>query len=42
MLRDLACVAVLMFLSVVSVFGQGAVAELNGSAADQSGILSRS
>ncbi|PYR97983.1 MAG: hypothetical protein DMG12_23635 [Acidobacteria bacterium] len=39
MLRDFVCVAVLMFLPVVSVFGQGAVAEFNGSAADQSGAL---
>ena len=39
MLRDFVCVAVLMFLSAVSVFGQGAVAEFNGSAADQSGAL---
>src|SRR5439155_17642870 len=39
MLRDFVCVAALMFLSVVSLFGQGAVAELNGSTADQSGAL---
>src|SRR2546428_650979 len=39
MLRRLACFAMFVFLSAVRVFGQGAVAELNGSAADQSGAL---
>ena len=39
MLCRLACVVMLVFLSVVYAFGQGAVAELNGSTADQSGAL---
>src|SRR5438874_6081179 len=39
MLRDVACIAVIVFMSAGSVFGQGAVAELNGIASDQSGSV---
>jgi hypothetical protein len=37
MLRGVLCVAVVFVLSAVPVFGQGPVAEVNGSAADQTG-----
>ena len=39
MLRDVACIAVIVVMSAGSVFGQGAVAELNGIASDQSGSV---
>jgi Carboxypeptidase regulatory-like domain/TonB dependent receptor-like, beta-barrel len=39
MLRRCSCVAVVVFLFTHPVFGQGAVAEVNGSVADQSGAL---
>jgi len=39
MLRAFLCVAVMVSLSAVRVCGQGAVSEINGSAADQSGSI---
>jgi len=39
MLRVFACIALFVFLSAVLAFGQGAVAELNGIASDQSGSV---
>ncbi|HYR88762.1 MAG TPA: TonB-dependent receptor [Terriglobia bacterium] len=39
MLLRFACIAIVVFLSVSLVFGQGAVAEVNGTVADQSGAL---
>jgi len=39
MLRRLTCVAVVVLLSAAPVFGQGGVAEVNGSVADQSGAV---
>src|SRR5436309_2805569 len=39
MLREIACIGVIVFMSVGSVLGQGAVAELNGIASDQSGSV---
>src|ERR1043166_713665 len=39
MRRALACIVLFVFLSPVSAFGQGAVAELNGIASDQSGSV---
>src|SRR5215510_11991188 len=39
MLRDIACIAVILLMSLASVLGQGAVAELNGIASDQSGSV---
>jgi hypothetical protein len=39
MLRGVLHVAVVIFLSVVPAFGQGAVAEVNGSVADQTGSV---
>jgi hypothetical protein len=39
MLRRGLCVAVVFFLSAIRVFGQGAVAEINGSAADETGSV---
>src|SRR5438093_5577236 len=39
MRREIACIGVIVFMSVGSVLGQGAVAELNGIASDQSGSV---
>jgi hypothetical protein len=39
MLRRTLCVAVVVFLSAVRVLGQGAVAEINGNVADQTGSV---
>ncbi len=39
MLRRILCVAVVVVVSAVPVFGQGAVSEINGSAADQTGSV---
>ncbi|HEY5616871.1 MAG TPA: TonB-dependent receptor, partial [Vicinamibacterales bacterium] len=39
MLRGLTCLAVVFFLSVVPVLGQGAVSEVNGNVVDQTGSV---